>query len=170
MRKFVFLTVAILFLSFFGNFGKNPISADDVNGINRDDRPVLSREDRPVIDREDRIINPKFKSKLYPTTPPTGGVSDPTVTPDPGNGDSDDDPCAPGKSYIGPYCGWSPEHDKDDDGGNGGGGEGRVGGPQVLGLSTTSSSDLGLSDIIFLSGVLCLLVYARSKVATRKSL
>lgn len=40
----------------------------------------------------------------------------------------------------------------------------RIGGPQVLGLSDTASFDLKQSDIILLLGVLCLLLYLKSKL------
>ena len=108
---------------------------------------------------------------------PTTGVSQPTATPrvgeppdgptetpqpsNGGNGDNnDDDPCADGKSYTGDYCGWSP--------GVVGGSDspriGEPGGPQIKGLSYTSGSELAASDIILLTGILCLLLYVRSKV------
>lgn len=87
-----------------------------------------------------------------PTNAPSGG----------GSGNTTEDPCGSGKSYSGPYCGWSPVVE----GGTGGeSGDLRIGGPKVLGLSKTSSGDLELSDIIFLSGVLCLALYVRSKLS-----
>lgn len=98
--------------------------------------------------------------------PPNDSVN-PTSTPGPsddGNDGDDDDPCASGKSYTGDYCGWSPGV-----GGDGGGGGdapriGEPGGPQIKGLSYTSGSELVPSDIILLTGVLCLLLYVRSKI------
>lgn len=103
---------------------------------------------------------PSAAPTIAPTNPPTGGTS----PSDPGESESGrgGNSCDPGKSYVGPYCGWSPSV-----GNNGGGGgqtQSRVGGPQVLGLSNTSSSDVVLSDIILLAGVLCLALYARSKL------
>lgn len=41
----------------------------------------------------------------------------------------------------------------------------RIGGPEVLGLSYTSGSYLIASDILVLLGVLCLLLYAKSKLS-----
>ena len=100
-----------------------------------------------------------------PTNPPSGGLptSVPTTVPSGGGGGgTTEDSCAPGKSYNGPYCGWSPIVE----GGTASVGESpRIGGPQVLGLSKTSGGDLELSDIIFLSGVLCLVLYVRSKLS-----
>lgn len=96
--------------------------------------------------------------------PPNDSVI-PTSTPVPSNDESgsNDNPCAPGKSYTGDYCGWSPRV-----GGEGGGGDapriGEPGGPLIKGLSYTSGSELVPSDIILLTGVLCLLLYVRSKI------
>lgn len=101
------------------------------------------------------------------TSPPSGGIptSAPTSIPEEEVGE---DACAPGKPYTGPYCGWSP----------------RIGGeeeneevdyfaqleePEVLGLSDTSGENLNMSDIMLLAGVLCLLLYARSKIAMGKN-
>lgn len=95
-----------------------------------------------------------------PTNPPTGGV------PETGGGGSGsgDDACGAGKSYTGPYCGWSPDVNNSGGGGGGTSESPRIGEPQVLGLSNTSSSDVALSDIMILAGVLCLTLYARSKL------
>lgn len=100
-------------------------------------------------------------------TPRIGGEPTvaPTQTPVNGNGgsstDSNGNACDPGKSYTGPYCGWSPSTSN-----NGGGTyQARIGGgPRVLGLSNTSGSEVAWSDIIMLAGVLCLALYARSKL------
>lgn len=138
------------------------------------ERPT-ERPTQPVITR---TFEPS-PTEVVPTTPqeptPTS-IADPTNTPVPtstpsggnggGNGgggeSSNDDPCGAGKSYTGPHCGWSPKV----------GGETsqppRIGAPQVKGLSRTSSGDLMPSDIIFLSGVLCLLLYVRSKNPLKK--
>lgn len=103
-------------------------------------------------------------------TPRVGEPEDPgvlTSTPSPsdnGNGgDDDDDPCAPGNTYTGEYCGWSPGVGEGGDGESAEGSRiGEPGGP-IKGLSYTSGSDLAASDIILLTGVLCLLLYVRSK-------
>lgn len=104
---------------------------------------------------------------IAPTSPPIGGLptSAPTPTSTSGGGGegTSDDPCASDKSYTGPYCGWSPEKDQPTTE-SGGGEEIRIGGPSVLGLSYTGSGDLKPSDIILLTGVLCLLLYLRSKL------
>lgn len=81
------------------------------------------------------------------------------------------DPCAPGNSYFGPYCGWSPgitdyKHDPvnnvslasasiNDPGDPGL----RIGG-FPSGLSDTGSFSLtGLSNIFFLTGIFCFFMY-----------
>lgn len=126
-------------------------------------------EVRPTQPSEERNLptsaptNPPSQPTVAPTSPPTGG------TPGGGGGrtSSNEDPCAAGKSYVGPYCGWSPDTTKS--GGGGGGGEpSRVGGPKVLGLSNTSSSNVYLSDIMILAGILCLALYAKSKIIVDK--
>ncbi len=114
-----------------------------------------------------------------PTSPPQGQPTPtsgggPNVTPSSPtatqasstSSSSTEDPCAPGKSYYGPYCGWSPSVSESSGGGGGGGTSTgvRIGGPQVLGLSYTGGSELSISDIILLAGVLCLLLYVRSKI------
>lgn len=100
-------------------------------------------------------------SSPSPTQQPTGGTS--------GSTSSSDDPCAPGKSYYGPSCGWSPRVGGESSGGGGGSvvSEPKKTG-KVLGLSNTSSSDLNPSDIILLTGILCLALYARSKLLVGK--
>jgi len=133
---------------------------------------------RPTQPNEDRFLptlppqyNPSPTSKVSPTSPPVGG---PEVTPSDngGNGGNDeDDPCAAGKSYSGPYCGWTPDVDNSDVSGGGGNGEGGgIGGlsegPAVSGLSETAGEEVGASDIMLLGGILCLLLYAKSKLNT----
>lgn len=128
----------------------------------------LIREDRPVVPRDDTPTVAPTQSVQPTTSPGTGGPSDPTSTPG-SQSNSVDDPCASGKSYVGPYCGWSPSADQS---GNSGGGSSSsqsvsgIGGPQVLGLSYTASAPVsaGWSDIILLSGVLCILLYVKSKL------
>ncbi len=129
----------------------------------RPTQPSYPRETPTEAPAPTSII-PTSQPTITPSSGGTGGV--PTAVPTQAGGISEEDPCAPGKSYIGPYCGWSPEV------GSGAGGgtsssdsePARVGGPQVLGLSSTSSiDDLRISDIMLLTGVLCLLLYAKSK-------
>lgn len=132
------------------------------------DLPPSAVDIRPTLAGPTATPNPVHPTaaptgSVVPTNPPTGG------TPSNGGGTgSNDDPCASGKSFVGPNCGWSPNVDNSGSGsGNGGSSTSRprVGsGPQVLGLSNTSGSDLALSDIMILAGVLCLSVYARSKI------
>ena len=111
-----------------------------------------------------------------PTNPPNGPtvtprVGGPTSSPADNSGSSNGsggNACDPGKSYEGPYCGWSPS--VENSGGNGGSsGQPRIGGPQVLGLSYTSSREIDFSDIMLLAGVLCLALYARSKLVIDSS-
>ncbi len=126
-------------------------------------RPCADRrfEERTVpIEVVDGVADAHFDAAC-PTEAP---APDPTVIPDPtavpqNTQGKTDDPCAPGKSFSGPYCGWSPDHDR-----VAGASDSRVGGPEVLGLSNTSGSDLMLSDILVLLGILCLLTYAKSKL------
>ena len=110
---------------------------------------------------------PTIAPTIAPTNnPPTGGTtpSDPGGS---GSGSGGND-CDPGKSYVGPYCGWSPSVGNSD-GGGGGSEQPRIGGPQVLGLSYTSSREIDFSDIMLLAGVLCLALYARSKLVIDSS-
>lgn len=136
------------------------------------ERPT-DRPDQPSYDRDIPTTAPTNppEEEVEPTNPPAG---EPTATPLPQGGpteeptdedneeptDENGDPCDPGKSYTGDYCGWSPGIDE----GNGGG----IGGtdyydPGVLGLSYTSGEEIGISDIMLLIGALCLLMYAKSK-------
>lgn len=160
MKKIIFGTSFVLILLIFFQISTKP-------GVYADwwQRPEV----RPTQPSEPRNLptsaptSPPSQPTLAPTSPPTGG----TPSEGGGGGGTKEDPCAPGKSYVGPYCGWSPDTTKSGGGGGGGGGgEARVGGPQVLGLSNTSSSDVYLSDIIFLVGILCLTLYAKSKLTT----
>jgi hypothetical protein len=105
-----------------------------------------------------------------PTSVPTnGGVPTSIPTQTQTNNPSNDDPCAAGKSYTGDYCGWSPPRI----GGNEGNSttttssSGSV--PAVRGLSYTAGPDLAPSDIILLLGVLCLLLYVKSKIELKIS-
>lgn len=131
-------------------------------------------EERPTppgLDRDGRIILPTIAPTSSPTIPPiqptaTPKIGGPSVTPVPtgtSGSSSTDDPCGPGKSYTGPYCGWSPSTSSSG-GGNAGSSPRIGGGPQVLGLSYTGGEGITWSDIISLTGVLCLLLYARSKM------
>lgn len=126
--------------------------------------------------------NPTSIPTSAPTNQPTTTPVQPTSTPKIGGGptaiptqssnntgstSSSEDPCAAGKSYIGPYCGWSPSVGGNSSGGSTSSMSPRIGGePQVLGLSNTSSSEIAWSDIIMLAGVLCLVLYTRSKFVT----
>lgn len=146
-------------------------------------RPSISPT-RPVITREELPPEPTVTTQptTQPTAIPTGSlqptatprIGSPTETPSNGsnnssNNSSGTDQCASGQSYTGPYCGWSPEKDKQNsDSSSDGVSSPRIGGPDgpdVLGLSATTGNDLTTSDIILLSGVLCLLLYARSKLS-----
>lgn len=164
MKK-ISLTVG-LFLAIFSLSSflvKNSVSADWW------ERPT-GQPERPVYDRSNLPTLPSSPTN----PPPTSSPNQPTVTPrigeptsSPGGGGTTEDACGSGKSFSGPYCGWSPSVGE---GGSGGGDEApRLGGPEVQGLSYTSGSDLALSDIILLTGILCLLLYVRSKV-TKKML
>lgn len=166
MKKIMTIGIYIfILLMFFQISSSNPVRADW--WIRPDTRPTQPSEVR-------NFPTSAPQPTVAPSNPPAGPTATPRVgggvTPAPtqsssggstnsGSGSSDD-PCAAGKSYSGPYCGWSPSIN------NSGGGSSeppRIGGPQVLGLSNTSSGDIALSDIMILAGILCLAVYARSK-------
>lgn len=100
-----------------------------------------------------------------PTPTSTSGGGGTGGIPDSGGGSSSngEDPCRSGQSYNGPYCGWSPRV-----GGNPQSSTIVASAPKVKGLSRTSSGDLVPSDIILLIGVLCLLLYVRSKADLKK--
>lgn len=177
----------IIVLTFFG-------TKSSVFGVlsDRTNRDTQTARDRvailcdPTITREARGVAlncpPTPTQSQQPTSVPTnppgpqatvtptiGAGANPTPTSQltQGGGGSNEDPCASGKSFSGPYCGWSPGV-----GGGSGSSTGvsypRIGGPQVLGLSYTGGSDLSWSDIILLTGVLCLALYVRSKLEVRK--
>lgn len=137
--------------------------------------PTQPTSPRTVITFPTETANPTSSAPTVTPQVPTitsavGGPNVPTATPVPSDGsaNSNSNPCAPGQSYTGPYCGWSPSTS---DGGSGGGGSApsapRIGGPEVLGLSNTSSGNLEPSDIILLTGVLCLLLYVKSKLSLK---
>ena len=114
--------------------------------------PVVSadwweRGERPVFPRT--TVEPQPTDPPEPTQPPAGEPA----------AENNDDPCAPGKSFTGDYCGWSPRIGGDDPGDP----PGDPGDPQVAGLSYTGTEQIRLSDIMLLSGILCLLLYAKSK-------
>lgn len=111
------------------------------------------RGERPILPRE--TIIPTI---IVETTQP-----EPTLTPDPSQ--QNGDPCAPGKSYKGDYCGWSPRI-----GGTDSGDPSDPGDPPVVALSNTAKDDIRLSDIMLLSGILCLLLYVKSKLAPAKEI
>ncbi len=131
------------------------------------------RPTQPSSNRDGRILLPTQSPTIQPTQPtqppqPTATpiVGGPSVTPVPtSSSSSTDDPCASGKSYSGPYCGWSPSTSSSTDGGSLGSSPRIGGGQQILGLSYTAGDGISWSDIIFLTGVLCLLLYARSKLS-----
>jgi hypothetical protein len=112
------------------------------NGVLADwwERPT-ARPTQPNYERELPTSVPTQTQS--PTTQPTAtprigeptGAQTPTSTPAPtGTSSSSDDPCAPGKSYTGPYCGWSPR--VGEEGGGGGVSQSeRIGAPEVMGLS-----------------------------------
>jgi len=146
----VFKCLVITLVLTLGLFVKNQGPARAGWWTRDDGRPVFDRDERPVFDRGSQ-------EQPEPTNPPSGGPPEETQD----QGDGGDDPCEPGESFTGPYCGWSPgQDDPGDDGENGG-----IGGTEVLGLSDTSSGYLDPSDIIQLTGFLCLLLYAKSKLS-----
>lgn len=156
----------------------------------RPTQPSVNRDlptSTPPADPGEPTQGPTNQPTQGPTTPPSQPTAVPTiggggleVTPTPITGgqggpvsSSSDDPCASGKSFSGPYCGWSP----------GVGGTSSSGGgssisqvqlvkasPKIKGLSKTSSGDVTPSDIILLTGILCLLLYVKSKTEQTKAL
>lgn len=174
MKKFIY-TAGLIFIFVLswhiaGSF--NSVSAEWwERPSERPTQPVITRQSEPSP-TEVVPTNPQAPTPTSVTNPTNTPV--PTATPSGGNGggnggggsSSNDDPCGAGKSYTGPYCGWSPKV----------GGQGddvsappRIGAPLVKGLSRTSSGQLWPSDIILLSGVLCLLLYVKSKINTREA-
>lgn len=171
MRKFIIALVLVISWLFALNNNSNVLAdwwqRPDViptqPSFGRDLSPSTV-EVRPTLSSP----SPTSSPNAQPTaTPAIGG--NPTGTPSSGGGSgSKSDPCANGQGGIdGHPCGWTPDVNNNGGGGGGGGSSSsqpRVGGPQVLGLSDTSSGDLALSDIMILAGILCLAVYARSKI------
>lgn len=169
-RKLKFLLITFVFV--VGLFAKNNLVALADWWDRSDARPT-----QPSYDRNLPTLPPQATSVPPTSVPPSGTpptatprVGGPTVAPTAqpeaeGTTVSDEDPCAEGKPYEGSHCGWSPGV------GEGVGGDGGdsetlaegVGGPQVMGLSYTAGEGIEISDIILLTGVLCLLMYARSK-------
>lgn len=162
------LLLIMVFLS-FGIMFKTVVNAD-----------WWDRGERPVLPRDEFILptNPP-----EPTVQPTNPPNQPTVTP-PKTGEpqvtptlvptgssstsSNDDPCASGKSYTGDYCGWSPRIGGNDGSTGDSSSSYDYGSPPVLGLSYTAGEEIGLSDIMLLSGILCLSLYVKSKFAPGK--
>lgn len=171
MNRLILKTILLyIVISIFAAAKANYVDADWW------ERPSI----RPTSPSYERDLSPLPTSPSLPTptsivnhipTPtsivptPTSGALTPTPQKDEG---TKEDPCAPGKSFYGPNCGFSP----------------RVGGeisavtvaeevpvaePQILALSDTASYDLAFSDIIFLIGILCLLLYVRSKLVINQS-
>jgi hypothetical protein len=109
---------------------------------------------------------PKPTDKIpLPTSGIIPSVPIPTIENNGGIGgtESNEDLCENGKSFTGPYCGWSPDHDKSDSSSNN---ESTAvnSSPVVQGLSRTSGPELTLSDIMLFVGVLCLALYVKSKI------
>lgn len=164
MYKFFLLPTILALILIFLAVPTRPADADWWQ------RPCIERrfEERTVpIEEVDGVADVHFDATC-PTDAPQPEPepeleAEPTTVPpqDDQNSADDEDPCAPGKSFVGPYCGWSPDHDNDNDDDDNGP---RIGGPEVLGLSDTSGSNLILSDILVLSGILCLLTYTKSKL------
>lgn len=184
MKKIIINTIFTLVLLMFVNV-VNPAKSEadwwDRPG-DRPTQPSTPREDLFPTQPQPTSALPSVAPTSAPTIQPTTVSAQPTATPriggeptvvptqptSSGNGggsstDSNGNACDPGKSYTGPYCGWSPSTS-----GNSGGNaqsQPRIGGgPQVLGLSNTSGRQVAWSDIIMLAGVLCLALYARSKL------
>jgi len=163
------LTSKLLFLMLILSFGVLFKSVAVADWWERGDRPVYPRNEISFPTRSPEPTGPA------PTNPPAGGPSvtppaiggiEATATPVPGSNSSDEDPCAAGKSYTGDYCGWSPRiGGNDNGGGDGGEAPSDNSAPLVRGLSYTGGEEVTLSDIMLLSGILCLLLYAKSKFA-----
>lgn len=177
MKKYIITLVLVISWLFSLSKANNALADWWLRPTALPTQPTFGRDLPPsVVDiRPTLPSNNPTTTPVAPTvTPPIGGA--PTNPPSQGGNGSpsgDGNPCDPGKSFVGPNCGWSPNVDNSGTGGGGGGSspsEPRIGsGPQVLGLSNTSSGDWGLSDIMILAGVLCLAVYARSKINVDQS-
>ena len=149
----------IMIILSFGFLLKTVVLAD---WWERGDRPVYPRNEISIPTRFPEPTNPPSQPSV--TQPPVGSPQATTV-PDSGSTSSDEDPCEPGKSYTGDYCGWSPGIGGNDNGDDGGEASSDPADPQVLGLSYTGGEQITLSDIMLLSGILCLLLYVKSKFA-----
>ena len=154
-------------------------------------RPTQPSEPRPTSAEPSPASNPTGIPTSVPTgiigqptpTSPAGGNPTPTPTPRIGaptgehiaNGDesSEDDPCAPGKPFTGAYCGWSPgviDNSGDDPGTEDLSGSVSDNSKKlkVKGLSNTFSNEVDYTDILVFSGMLCLLLYAKTKLPGKK--
>jgi hypothetical protein len=111
---------------------------------------------------------PNPTSVIQPTSPVTTGIPTPTTSSSQGGvggTENIDDPCASGKSYSGPYCGWSPDKDKPAGGNNNTNNtSSNTITPKILGLSRTAGPELTASDIMLFAGILCLSLYIKSKI------
>lgn len=182
MIRKILTTDLLIIIIIMAMYQKNPVYADwwqrppgDVQDVTREPRPTdirTTEQPRPTDSvRPTDVKNSPVPTQAHnPTTVPTakptsgggGGQGDPGGG---GNGGSStDDPCGPGKSYTGPYCGWSPGI-----GGSSGGnstdtsGNMVAGSVGVRGLSYTSGSNmLTIADVMLLFGVLCLSLFLRS--------
>ena len=171
MKKFnlIIITISLLVLGLIRIISPVKTMADWwERPAARPTSPAIIRDGLPTE------VPPTSQPTQNPPTPTTasgiGGLPSATPTQKPSGttgGSSSEDPCASGKSFTGPYCGWSPSVGSGNSNSGGGVSEGqlRIGGPKVLGLSNTGSDDLKVSDIIALTGVLCLLLYVRSKLS-----
>ncbi|OGG12780.1 hypothetical protein A3D77_07015 [Candidatus Gottesmanbacteria bacterium RIFCSPHIGHO2_02_FULL_39_11] len=157
MKKIIAVLSAFFLFFFFWGLFTQTVSQTEADWWVR----PTEREAQPT--REPRV-------SLAPRTP------SPTDSPTPkptGSSPSDQNPCAPGQSFTGTNCGWSPgisEYKHDPEGSSSQAVGYGIGGPDVLGLSYTgsvSSNKISSSDVIFLLGVLCLLVYTKSKLRAK---
>jgi hypothetical protein len=173
VKKIIFILTLMLVAYIFnaGNVSVFAVDNQNIGGTIRDidpaDDPRTARDHPPNCSD---CASPTPNPTTVQPSPTSGGGSGgvPTQSPSSDSGSSsDDDPCGPGKSYTGQYCGWSPEKDKPSSSDSGGSSSE---GPSVLGLSATSGSDLTASDIMLLTGTLCLLLYVRSKTNPIRSL
>lgn len=184
MNKIIINTIFILVLLMFFNL-VNPAKSEADWWTRPEERPTQPSTPRDVVLLPTQPQSTSVPPTVAPTTGPTSAPTiqptttaiQPTATPrigggptvvptqPPSSGDSgsssgsNGNACDPGKPYSGPYCGWSPSTS-----GGSAPNQPRIGGgPQVLGLSYTSGSEVAWSDIIMFAGVLCLALYARSK-------
>lgn len=154
MKKLLTAVFFFYLIFHWASFTGVPVSADwwDRPEV-RPTQPNIPR-DLPQDPTQTPIVEPTITAIVLSPTLPVGGPQDPTVTsvvptqtPVPTSSSTSSDSGSSGNntsttSYI--YE--------------------RVAGPQVLGLSDTASFDLKQSDIILLLGVLCLLLYLKSKL------